>query len=320
MKQGWFTTLTGIDEGDPEVIRAGLSVKGTHLTAMPTGRTMNLGSYEMPSLSDLRESVARLDLPKAKTGLTEIFGDVRKIHADPAFEGAVFQVASQFNMLEMVGPDVSPEAGINGYAYDRTQGPACAMACGAGTIWRQYLVPAGDGFGQTSARQLDGAADLHAALCANGPPLWDMRNGYLWPRPGALTKITQQLASLSPSDRDVMMATLRYAIHWQTEVTDLSPGPLVTQIYCSAAPVAYAPGLAADWSDLAQLILRAAYEATLSVAVLNKATTGCNRVVLTRLGGGAFGNPTEWIDLAIQTAIDRFSNAGLEVLLLTYRG
>jgi hypothetical protein len=43
-------------------------------------------------------------------------------------------------MLEMVGPDVTPEHGVTGYAHDRTRGPACAMAAGAATIYRNQTV------------------------------------------------------------------------------------------------------------------------------------------------------------------------------------
>ena len=41
----------------------------------------------------------------------------------PEFAGALFQVASQFNLLEMVSPDVTPEHGVSGYAHDLTLGP-----------------------------------------------------------------------------------------------------------------------------------------------------------------------------------------------------
>ena len=30
------------------------------------------------------------------------------MHADPELEGALFQVASQFNLLEMTGPSITP--------------------------------------------------------------------------------------------------------------------------------------------------------------------------------------------------------------------
>jgi hypothetical protein len=68
----------------------------------------------------------------------EIFGNVSTLHTDPslALAGSLFQVASQFNVLEMAAPEVSPDAGITCYQHDRTQGPACAMACPAGTVFR----------------------------------------------------------------------------------------------------------------------------------------------------------------------------------------
>ena len=78
--------------------------------------------------------------------------------------GALFQVASQFNLLEMTGPEVSPEDGITRYQHDRTQGPACAIAAGAATIYRNYFAPVGGGHGQTAKRQFDGLADLGEAL------------------------------------------------------------------------------------------------------------------------------------------------------------
>jgi hypothetical protein len=65
---------------------------------------------------------------------------------------ALFQVASQFNALEMVAPNITPEDGVTRYQHDRTQGPACAIAAGAATIYRNYFVPVAGGIGQTAAR------------------------------------------------------------------------------------------------------------------------------------------------------------------------
>jgi hypothetical protein len=47
-------------------------------------------------------------------------GDVRQMHQAPENAGALFQVASQFNLLEMVSPRVTPEDGITRYQHDRT--------------------------------------------------------------------------------------------------------------------------------------------------------------------------------------------------------
>ena len=108
-------------------------------------------------------------------------------------------MASQFNVLEMTGPNVSPEEGVTQYVRDRTQGPACAIAAGAATIYRNYFLPVAGESGQTSTRQIDGLAEvgeaLSAALVRSVETLWQMRNGYalchqtgleaeLWPKVG----------------------------------------------------------------------------------------------------------------------------------------
>ena len=54
-------------------------------------------------------------------------GDVQTLICEKNNQGSVFQVASQFNCLEMINPGVSPSRGITGYIGDPTQGPACAL-------------------------------------------------------------------------------------------------------------------------------------------------------------------------------------------------
>ena len=88
------------------------------------------------------------------------------MHADPELEGALFQVASQFNLLEMTGPSVTPEDGVTRYSSDHTQGPACAIAAGAATIYRNYFAPVDGESGQTRDRQIDALAGVGAALSA----------------------------------------------------------------------------------------------------------------------------------------------------------
>src|SRR5215216_2373940 len=91
---------------------------------------------------------------------------VRAMHRSPEYAGALFQVASQFNLLEMVGPEITPMDGVTRYEGDRTQGPACAIAAGAATIYRNYFAPVAGGQGQTEERQFDGLADIGEALAS----------------------------------------------------------------------------------------------------------------------------------------------------------
>src|SRR4029079_3778388 len=124
----------------------------------------------------------------------------------------------------MISPDITPEQGVTRYQHDPTQGPACAIAAGAATIYRNYFVPAGDGVGHTSKRQLDGLAELGAALgTALDRPvesLWTMKNGYALCIQGGLDAIASHLASLTQEQIETLGGMLRVGVHRDVEVTD----------------------------------------------------------------------------------------------------
>ena len=63
-------------------------------------------------------------------------------------------MASQFNLLEMTGPSVTPEHRVTRYSGAHTQGPACAIAAGAATIYSNYFAPVDGEIGQTRERQI----------------------------------------------------------------------------------------------------------------------------------------------------------------------
>jgi hypothetical protein len=310
----WFEALTGFREDEVDDVGAMFVVDGEHLTSSANGRTMRVGRFETPTLGELRPRVADAELPGRLT-LTEVVGDVQQLHLDPDNEGALFQVASQFNTLEMVSPSVTPEAGIDRYERDRTQGPACAVACGAGTIHRNYLAPVGTGIGQTAERQIDCLAGVALAL---GVVDLGMRNGYALPESAELRRATDALVTMNDAEVDHVRSLLQIGLQHDTEVTLNGAGHAVTQTYCSAVPVAYS-GLSADaWEPLARLVLEAAYEATLAAAVVNAEASGNRVVYLTLLGGGVFGNPSDWIIDAIQRAARVFAAADLDVRIVSY--
>ena len=178
----WFERLTGFRETEYATTKSRLAVIGDRLHTSANRRSYGLGTFELTSLRTLRERMQQGDGINGKLRVVALNGDVRSLHRSHEFNGALFQVASQFNMLEMVSPSVTPEMGVTRYEHDSTQGPGCATAAGAATIYRNYFVPVGDGYGQTSERQLDGLAAVgHALRAALGMPvnaLWSMRNGY----------------------------------------------------------------------------------------------------------------------------------------------
>ncbi len=313
----WLNEITGTSVETPESMHAALVVEGSDLVRVSDNTRFRMGQLTTPSLTDLRMT----DMPnRGPLRCCERVGDTQTLHADPAHAGAVFQVASQFNLLEMIDPNVSPEDGIARYAHDHTQGPASAISCGAGTIFRNYFVDTGvtdagharSGVGQNSWYQLDMLADLGAALGNYSEALWEMRNGYALPHRGALHTINQ---TIDGEDRDRLMGYLRIGLQSDTAVTLPDATHTVTQAYCSALPVAYSALPVADFEPFARLILDAAYEATLYAALRDAPD---RPVFLTLLGGGAFGNPEAWIIDAIARAISIFKNSGLDVQIVSF--
>jgi hypothetical protein len=201
--------------------------------------------------------------------------------------------------------------------------PACAIAAGAATVYRNYFVPVGGQIGQTRERQLDALADLCAALSREiGMPvsrMCSMRNGYALCTADGLAAIEGHLLDADEGRRDRLREQLRIGLHWRVEVTE-APGPrrpTVSQAFCSALPVAYGDLPAARWAPLARLVLEAAYEATLLAGVLNaQAAGGSDVVALTRLGGGAFGNDGRWIDDAIRRAVRLVADRALDLRII----
>ena len=319
----WFERLTGFKEGDYASTRSRLAVENGRLTSLVNRRSFATGDLELARLSDLRERVKLSSAKPGKMRIGLLSGGIRTIHLFPEFAGALFQVASQFNLLEMFGPHRTPENGVTLYQSDPTQGPACAIAAGAATIYRNYFVPIVDHIGQTQDRQLDALADLGAVLRNRLPrdigQLWSMTNGYAFCTRRSLAAITKLLESSSPDEIDALRGHLRIGLHQDVELTAASePLPTVSQAFCSALPVAYSEIGPVHWERFALLILEATYEATMWAAVLNAARGASNIVLLTSIGGGAFGNAESWIEDGLRRALQLARGYDLDVRLVSY--
>jgi len=315
----WFEDLTGFQETEPEQVRRNLIVDGTKLISKANGRTMTWGRLETPTLAELRQRARSCKTVPGKIMVRELVADVQSLHRDQANAGALFQVASQFNLLEMISPMITPELGVGGYENDSTQGPSCAMAAGAGTIYRNYFAPVNGQPGQAADRQIDCLADLGKALGNEDGSLWRMRNGYALPSEKGLSTIASTLRTLHDDAIDALRQLLRIGIQWDTQVTLDNCSHLVSQAYCSALPVAYTSHSSVLWEPFARLVLEASYEAALCAAIVNYEQTGVNRIYLTLLGGGAFGNQADWIADAATRALRICTDCNLDVALVSYR-
>ncbi|CAL1162495.1 unnamed protein product [Cladocopium goreaui] len=360
-RRDWFQQLFGFKEADYDETKKMLKVENDAdkpgmlvLKSLANGTFFRIGRFETPSLKELRSKVLE-DEPKAlvqrRLKVTNEIGDVALKHALPENRLATFQVASQFNCLEFVGPSVVPEDGITGYVMDRTQGPACSIACGPATAFRNFFVPMPSGQeGQRKGMQINNLEDFSAELqrlCQpepSGPegrpegrlgaaPSFRVTSGYTQASHRELQKLNRSLSRLSNEDLEALRDTLRIGLHEEVQVTATAWGAkrlateeqLVTQVFGSACSVAYnRDSSSEDWQPLATLILEASYEATL-LAALKQAKKhagqeGSKKVFLTCLGGGVFGNSMEWIVQAMDRAFQRLQDADLDVRIVTYAG
>jgi protein-tyrosine phosphatase len=304
----WFERLMGFRESTPAVVRERLSLEGTQLVSMVNGARVECGWLELPSLAELRELDREIgDEPACR--VTEVMGDVAALHRAKENAGALFQAASQFNLLEMIRPSVTPEEGVGIYEQDPTQGPACARACGGGTIYRNYFAQVAGQVGQTAEVQIDCLADLEREL---GPGHWEMRNGYALASEAGLAHIAGRLNAADEAELERLRGLLRVGVQHQVGV--LGTEHRVTQVYGSALPVSYGGPSSERWEGFARLVLEASYEATLRIARIWQ--TG--PVYLTLLGGGAFGNESAWIEDAVVRAAERVR--GLDLRIVSYSG
>jgi hypothetical protein len=314
----WFETLTGFAEESPTQVRSKITVNGNTLKSHVNGRVFVCGELETPTLGELRERVQASGHKVGKLSVSEVVANVQHLHTDESHADALFQVASQFNLLEMTDPVVTPEHGVGIYENDRTQGPACAIAAGAGTIYRNYFAVVNGQTGQSTNNQIDCLLDLGTALGNSECRLWEMSNGYALATERGLIEISNRLREASESELDRLRQLLRVGIQWNTQVTLNDCEHHVSQVYGSALPVDYCEHPQSLWTEFARLVLEASYEATICAAILNSVRNGNNKLFLTLLGGGVFRNDIEWIIGAIQRTLTIYRNAALDIYIVSY--
>jgi len=315
----WFKQLTGFNEESPEQVRRNLKIVDDTFVSSANNKQFGFGKLQVATLSELKAQSLPREIFKDKIKVSEIIADVQSLHEDVENSNALFQAASQFNLLEMVGPHIMPENGIDRYQEDYTQGPACAIACGAGTIYRNYFVNVNGQIGQTKNNQINCLDKVAKILDNETAKYWRMQNGYAMFDQEGLLSLNKKLASLSTTEREELKNNLKTGIQWNTEVTSSITRHKVSQIYCSALPVAYCRPESIYWESFARIILEATYESTLYAALINMDMNESNKVYLTLVGGNAFGNEENWILESMQQALKKFKNIPLDVYVVSYK-
>ena len=310
--------------------------------APPGFKEQYIGMFDRPTLAQLEQCINSEEYKNAFKklkgkklgGLTFkhiVTQDVALLHCDPDNEGAIFQVASQFNCLEMKSADARPNQGVTIYSGDHTQGPACAMACPAALVYRNYFVEHtnnAETYNGQCTRQIDNLEDIGGLLGNMNETYWTMRNGYV------IVDNHEKLGELSNKilkvvRRKNIIQALRVGVHWSTSVVDnqkiaTKKEPLkhrVCQVYASALPVSriYNPSITNInlWAPFATCILDGSYMATLCIAALIAIKSQTRiKCYLTLIGGGVFGNEPDWIIDAITKALEKYKDYPIDVMLV----
>jgi len=352
-QQDWFADLFGFVESGCSVedhLRVVPDEKGQQghllLQSLVSKQNYKIGSFEAPTLAELRRRGEALAMLPGKLTVTNELGDVSVKHSVRENRHATFQVASQFNCLEFTGPSVTPEHGVTGYVRDKTQGPACSIACGPATVYRNYFLPLtkdgrhaeeweeSDQIGQSSNLQLNNLVDFGLVDSHTGQlqSCYDIVGGYSMSSMSKLQKMNSALRILDKVGiLDRARATIRVGIHNDVQVTSCNwarhkitdPEQTVTQVFGSACAVSYNYWTGQlCWKEFACIVLEASYEATLWAAVLagdrHCQDEGSRKVFLTCLGGGVFGNSMQWVADAIKRACNRFKDYDLDVRIVSF--
>jgi hypothetical protein len=284
---------------------------GGRATLTAAGRTWRAGRFEPLSIGALRTRATSQLSDRGRIRLWVLEGaspatDIASLQSQ-AGNHTLFQVASQFNCLEAMGPRLTA---IENYFYDPTQGPRASISAFPGTLLRHYSAP--DGQGHRFVQMNDGRQiELLADVCA--PGVAAVRNGYL---------LAENVADPKAFTRDLEVSfdAIRVGIHDDLEVVlgyDWDGGvedrPLIAQVFTSTLAAGGYGGTSGLLGACRQL-LRAAYLGT----VLAADRLGRRRVVLTLIGGGAFQNPPQLIWEAILWALDeakRVISRDLDVII-----
>jgi len=286
------------------------------------GKLFQMGNFYQKSIEELETQIATKPFPGCGT-FNVFYGknlDVAAFQADPAHDGAVFQVASNFNGLETVdqNQDITTQL-ITDYTGDPTQGPSASISAAPGLIFRRYFL-----FFDKNKPITEWGQNKNGERQVNFLKAITQQEKNDLPKMSQAGYVQFSNAMRMPHDDDYKQIKIGY--HEKTAVTfgarsghqhavAALPYSLIDQVFAAAADFGGTNGalknntIAQAW---AQKILNAAYQGALHCAFINNR----KKVFLTLMGGGVFANDFSWICNAITRLKDFIQQSGLEVTLI----
>ena len=210
-----------------------------YIVSIANQRKFCVGSFECKTLAQLRTETRNSAITSRTSSTTSYANiavdDILEMHAiNP---GATFQAASQFNCLEFISPDITPEHGVTCYAKDGTQGPACAIACAAATVYRNYFacIYSSDQAtpGQTKTNQINNLRHLELLLDNDAHGFWTVRNGYVFSSKESLSQLNRELERrTSMGEESDLEGSIMVGVQKNTEVTFNRRFEAISEVTC----------------------------------------------------------------------------------------
>lgn len=173
--------------------------------------------------------------------------------------------------------------------------------------------------GAAAGSQLDCRANLGVVLGTADGALWTGGNGYALCTQAGLARIDALLQRSSPEKVDGLRSRCASGCNG----TPKSPTPMILRSSSRRLIVPRCRWRTCrfrqpNWQRFASQVLQASYEATLLAAAWNAGRGGSNKVLLTRVGGGVFGNDLRWINDAITRAAGLVRDHGLDLRIVSH--
>ena len=285
------------------------------------------GKLEFYNLSRIKHDIIELDIEyvtnssfNAPITFEHIIGDIIDLQKNLENNDASFQIASQFNCLEMIDQYVSPIDGITNYYKDKTQGPLAVICTPYALAWRNYVFK-----DYTHESQIDMTHDLLSYFqTINLSISWHVINGYLIIDEDNLNKINEilKIEVLYNNAKEYVVVCM------QRNVNVILNGVYyntISHIFCSGIPLSYYPNNMInknDWNLLSMLILETQYELTMLCSIYNNILKNNNQpLFLTKIGVGAFGMNKNILIKAIEKAYNNIKKLkhSLYIKLVHYK-
>jgi len=305
-------------------------------------QTFQAGCFEEMSLADLRfvthsDALVASGEKKSQGSFSVLEGpanaDIRKLQADRRFNGATFQVASNYNALETVDPeqDILTQS-LSSYVFDNTQGPAAVLGAPAGLLFRRYALcntlkhgqqaRMDSSWGQLPCQQYgfdQRQVNFLQCICNQDTGIQMSPAGYVKLNNAVRDPLSHECELIDigcqRATQVVFGAIDGHPSSLKTMVEIVPHKQIINQVFVAAPDFGQGTNKRSSRADAwAKTILRASYEGTLRMAHLY----GSKDVVLTWVGGGAFNNDPAWVVEILEDLEPLIKELGLNVTLAAY--